>query len=72
MTPNKVFAGYFILFIKESNNHLPLYIDYHSFNKLTITNCYLLLLISKFSDWLSNVKYFTKPNLTSVYYWLQF
>lgn len=57
--PSKSPVSILILFDKKSNSKLRLYIDYWVFNNLTIKNWYLLSLIGKILDWLSQAKHFT-------------
>ena len=45
--PSKLLAGTLILFILKQDGTIRLYIDYYSFNKVIIKNCYPLLLVSE-------------------------
>ena len=57
-----------ILFFRKPNGSFCLCVNYQRLNKLTIKNYYLLPLISKSLDWLSQAKQFTQLDLTSAYY----
>ena len=61
-------ARAFILFDKKLDRSLCFYIYYWSFNNIIIKNRYLLPLISKLLDWLSQARRFTKLNLINTYY----
>lgn len=60
-----------ILFVCKPNGSLCFCVNYQGLNKLTIKNRYLLPLIGKSLDWLSQVKQFTQLNLTSGYHWMR-
>ncbi len=57
--PSKSPADTPILFNKKSDNSVCLYVDYRGLNNLTIKNQYLLPLIGKVLDCLSQAKQFT-------------
>lgn len=57
-----------IFFNKKLDKILKLYINYNRLNKLTIKNCYHLLLIEKFLKEFSHAKQFTPINLINAYY----
>jgi hypothetical protein len=46
-------------------------VDYRGLNKISIKNCYLLLLIGELLDCLSGTKYFTKLDMRDSYYLLR-
>ena len=48
--PSKLLISTPILFILKQDRTIRLYIDYYSFDKVTIKNYYLLLLVSKMLD----------------------
>jgi len=60
-----------ILFILKLDRIIRLYIDYRGFNKITIKNCYLLLLVNEMLDRLFKAKIFMKLDLQDVYYKLR-
>jgi hypothetical protein len=66
--PSKSLVGVLILFVLKLDRTIRLYIDYYSLNKVTIKNCYLLLLVSKMLDWLFRAKIFIKLDLQDAYY----
>ena len=45
--------------------------NYRGLNKITIKNCYLLLLIGELMEWISKAKYFTKLDMHNGYNQLQ-
>lgn len=55
----KLLAGVLILFICKKNGSFWLYVNYQRLNNLSIKNCYLLLLIGKLLNQLSQTKQFT-------------
>ena len=68
---SKLSANALVLFIHKSDGSFCLCIDDWKLNNLTIKNWYLLLLIGKSLNRLSQVKQFTQPDLTSAYYWIR-
>ena len=66
--PSNSPAGASILFERKLDGFFWLYVDYQSFNKLTIKNRYLLLLIGESLDRLGRARQFTQLDLTNVYY----
>ncbi len=56
------------LFDKNLNGSFCLYIDYQSFNNLTIKNWYSLSLIKISLNWLAQANQFIQLDLTSIYY----
>ena len=66
--PSKSLVGAPILLSKKPNASLWLCVNYQRFNKLTIKNQYLLLLVKKFLDWLAQARRFTQLDLSNVYY----
>jgi hypothetical protein len=52
-----------VLFVKKKNGTLRLCVDYHTLNKITIKNRYLLLLSGDLMDRLSQAKLYTKIDL---------
>ena len=58
----------FILFDKKPDRSFCFYVDYRSFNNITIKNHYPLPLIGKLLDWLGRAKRFTQLDLTNIYY----
>ncbi len=69
--PSKSLIGTSILFDKNLDKSLYLYINYQGFNNLIIKNRYPLLLISKSLDWLGQVKRFTQLNFINAYHWIR-
>ena len=65
---SKSLANTLLLFVQKKNGSLRLYVDYQRFNKLTIKNCYLLLLISELLNYLGCAKYFTQLDLINAYH----
>ena len=61
-------ASTLILFVSKKNRSFQLCIDYCNLNKITIKNCYLLLLISKTLNKLQRAKKYTKLDLYNIYY----
>ncbi|RAK87944.1 hypothetical protein BO79DRAFT_131175, partial [Aspergillus costaricaensis CBS 115574] len=59
----KSFIGAPILFIFKKNNNLYLYINYKSFNKISIKNYYFLFFILKILDRVSESINFYKINI---------
>lgn len=57
-----------ILFFQKPDSSLFLYVNYCGLNNLKIKNQYLLLLIGKLLNWLSQAKQFTHCDLTKVYH----
>lgn len=57
-----------IFFDQKQNKSVCLYIDYKSFNNLTIENRNLLLLIGETLDRLGQAKHFTQLDLTNIYH----
>ena len=66
--PSKSLTSAPILFNKKSNGSIPVCVDYHSLNNLTIKNRYLSSPISRSLDLLSQAMRFIQLNLTSTYY----
>ena len=64
----KSLAGTPILFDRKSDCFFRLYIDYQSFNNLTIKNQYPLPLIEKSLNRLKRARQFTQFNFTSAYH----
>jgi hypothetical protein len=60
-----------ILFVPKKDGGNRLCVDYHSLNKVTIKNRYLLPLISKLLDRLGYIKVFTKLDLRDAYHRLR-
>jgi hypothetical protein len=60
-----------ILFVPKKDGGNRLCVDYHSLNKVTIKNRYLLPLISKLLDRLGHIKVFTKLDLRDAYHRLR-
>jgi hypothetical protein len=69
--PSKLLAGAPILFVPKSDGTMRLCVDYRGLNKVTIKNCYLILLVSEMLDRLLKAKVFTKLDLRDAYYRLQ-
>jgi len=61
-------AGAPIIFIPKKDKTLYLYINYRALNKITIKNCYPLLLIGELINRLLGVKIFIKLDLKDIYY----
>jgi hypothetical protein len=61
-------AGAPILFILKKDGNLRLYINYRSFNKITIKNRYSLPLIRKILNRLSGAAVYTKLDFKKIYY----
>ncbi len=57
-----------ILFDKKLNSSLRLYVDYQSFNNLTIKNEYPLPLVGKLLDRLGTAQRFTQLDLSNTYH----
>ena len=64
-------ASALILFVCKSDCSLRLCVHYQGLNNLTIKNCYLVLLISEFLNWLRQAKRFTQLNFTNAYHWMR-
>jgi len=65
---NKSPYGAPILFINKKNDKLKMCIDYHTLNKITIKNNYLLPSIDNVLNQFNGVKYFSQIDLKSRYY----
>jgi hypothetical protein len=52
----------------KKNGNLRLYVDYRSFNKVTIKNRYALFLIEEFIDRLFDVAIYIKLDIRNIYY----
>jgi hypothetical protein len=52
----------------KKDENLRLYVDYRSFNKLTIKNKYALFLIGKLIDRLSDTAIYIKLDIKNIYY----
>jgi hypothetical protein len=50
---------------------MRLCVNYHSLNKVTVKDCYLIPLVSEMLDRLSRVKIYSKLNLRDAYYRLR-
>ena len=57
-----------IMFISKKNRTLRSIIDYKKLNKITVKNQYLLSLIIKMFNRLSNIKIFNKLNIKNIYH----
>lgn len=66
--PSKFPSRASILFVWKLDGSLYQCVNYCSFNNFTIKNQYLLSLIGKLLDWLSQAKQFTQFDLTSAYH----
>ena len=65
---SKSLAGVPILFVRKLNGSRRLCVNYQKLNNLIIKNWYLLSLIGKSLDQLSQAKWFTQLALTSAYH----
>jgi hypothetical protein len=54
--------------VLKKDENLRLYVDYRSFNKLTIKNRYALFLIGEFINRLFNVAIYIKLDIRDIYY----
>ncbi|GKE73332.1 putative reverse transcriptase domain-containing protein [Tanacetum coccineum] len=63
--------GALVLFVKNKDGALRMYIDYRELNKLTIKNCYPLLRIDDLFDQLQGARYFSKIDLRLGYHHLR-
>jgi hypothetical protein len=61
----------FILFILKKDRDLRLYVDYCSFNKITVKNKYTLFLIGEFIDRLYGAAIYIKLDIRNIYYRIQ-
>ena len=59
-----------IVFAQENDGSIRVCVDYQNLKKVTIRNCYYLLLISKFKDRLVGACIFTKLDVRHVYHQL--
>jgi hypothetical protein len=50
---------------------MRLCVNYYSLNKVTVKDCYLILLVSEMLDCLSRAKIYSKLNLRDAYYRLR-
>lgn len=64
----EIFCQDFYPFIQKLNSNFYFYINYPSFNKLTIKNRFVLSLSRKFFDQLTQVKSFTQLDFIRIYY----
>lgn len=64
----KLLAKALILIVSKLYNNIYLCIYYRQLNNFIMKNQYLLPLIKKFLNWISQTKYFTKLNLISAYH----
>ena len=64
----KSLAGAPILFVKKPNGSFCLYVNYSSFNNLTIKKWYLLPLIGESLNQFGQAKRFTQLDLTNAYH----
>ena len=62
---SKSLASTLILFVRKPNGTFRLCVNYRGLNNLTIKNCYLLTLIGKSLNWLSQAKQFIQLDFTS-------
>ena len=69
--PSKLPAGHGVLFVSKKDDELWLCIDYQSLNVITIKDRHPLPWIDKMQDHIRGAKWFTKLNITDVYYQLQ-
>nr|GEV35756.1 putative reverse transcriptase domain, ribonuclease H-like domain, aspartic peptidase domain protein [Tanacetum cinerariifolium] len=63
--------GALVLFVKKKDGLMPMCIDYHELNKLTIKNRYPLLKIDDLFDQFQGACYFSKMDLQSGYHQLR-
>jgi hypothetical protein len=54
--------------MSKKDRNLRLYVDYRSFNKVTIKNRYILFLIGEFVNRLSDTAIYIKLDIRDVYY----
>jgi hypothetical protein len=54
--------------VPKKDENLRLYVDYRSFNKITIKNKYILFLIGKFIDRLFGAAIYIKLDIRDIYY----
>jgi len=66
--PLQLSAGYPVLFIPKKNGQLRLCIDYKQLNSIIKKDKYLLPLISKIQDRISNAQIFIKIDLRWAYH----
>ncbi|GJY17807.1 putative reverse transcriptase domain-containing protein [Tanacetum coccineum] len=63
--------GASVLFVKKKDSSFRMCIDYRELKKVTIKNCYPLLMIDDLFDQLQGLRYFSKIDLRSGYYQLR-
>ncbi|KAI5327091.1 hypothetical protein L3X38_026487 [Prunus dulcis] len=63
--------GFPALFVKKSDQHLRMYIDYRQLNRITIKNKYPLPMINDMFDQLQDSQNFSKIDLRSGYHQLR-
>ncbi len=66
--PSKSFVEIPILFVFKKNDILRFCINYRDFNRITIKNRYIFLLISEILDHFAKTKYFFKIDIKKVYH----
>lgn len=66
--PSKAPFGAPVLFLKKKVERLCMWIDCHALNKVTVKNKYPIMLAMDLFDQLGNARYFSKFNLSSMYY----